>query len=125
MRHVYLAALIGLLSANLHTTVRGAGTQDSVSLLHGCQAAVNVMDGGTLEEDLQYQEASWCVGYLAGIQNLNAINEQPHFCDPDTGTSSEQTIRIVAKYLQDHPEELHEPAVSSVLRALRAAFPCD
>lgn len=39
------------------------------------------------------------------------------------GVTVEQEIRIVVKYLQDHPAKLAEPDVALILEALVEAFP--
>ena len=71
-----------------------------------------------------------CSGYLAGIVDANAIvsgmrgKPAALFCLPDTGLENEQVIRIVVKYLNDHPEHLHEQARMGAIIALRLAFPC-
>ena len=45
------------------------------------------------------------------------------FCPPD-GTTNGQAVRIVVKYLRDHPEELHKHDSVLAFTALKAAFPC-
>jgi hypothetical protein len=44
-------------------------------------------------------------------------------CIPDNSTY-DQHLRVVIKYLRDHPERLHEPRLRVTLSALFAAFPC-
>jgi hypothetical protein len=39
------------------------------------------------------------------------------------GVTNGQTYRVVGKYLEDHPESLHEPAIDLAARALVKAFP--
>jgi hypothetical protein len=45
------------------------------------------------------------------------------FCKPNNVTNS-QYIKIVAKYLNSYPEELHKPVAVLVADALIQAFPC-
>ena len=40
------------------------------------------------------------------------------------GATHEQEARVVYKYLDNHPEKLHEPAGKLVSLALSEAFPC-
>jgi hypothetical protein len=40
------------------------------------------------------------------------------------GVSNDQVVRIVVKWLQDHPQELHKGAESLVVCALHDSFPC-
>ena len=70
-----------------------------------------------------------CASYLSGFLDAYTITtygqKSNHLiCLPDRGISNDQTIRIVVKFLEDHPEDLHESARSMVFVALQAAFPC-
>jgi hypothetical protein len=42
---------------------------------------------------------------------------------PDSVTST-QLAKVIVKYGNDHPQELHLPGVIVVTNALLAAFPC-
>ena len=83
-------------------------------------------------EDLY--NSSHCFGYIEGITDTNLMyevyletkqneNVKPLFCVPDNGSIS-QVTKVVIKYLEDHPEKLHEHEISIVTTALRQAFPC-
>ena len=74
-----------------------------------------------------------CVAYLAGfvhgtlsIQTAdNTMRGVPNvICYPPVGISTEQTRRIVVKWLEDHPERLHNEAALEVFFAILNAFPC-
>ena len=56
------------------------------------------------------------MGYVSGICDATS------FSFP-SGTKNEQVFDLVGKYLDEHLERWHEPAVILVLDALRAAFP--
>lgn len=47
----------------------------------------------------------------------------PMACIPE-GATYEQTVRVVLKYLRDHPEKLHERRSTLMLEAIASAFPC-
>jgi len=71
-----------------------------------------------------------CIGYVTGI--LDGIQlvfgvrpESKFFCPPTSGMSVDQQIRIVTKWLEDNPKELHKGARMSVLIAYAKAFPCN
>ena len=49
--------------------------------------------------------------------------EQSSVCIPSTASTG-QHIRVVVKYLNEHPAELHLPEFTLVERALREAYPC-
>lgn len=71
-----------------------------------------------------------CAGYVDGFIDSYRVStlyyRQPDaFCLPAGGISIDQAIRVVVRYLEEHPKELHESARSSVFLSLRTAFPCD
>ena len=70
-----------------------------------------------------------CDGYVDGFIDSYRVSTtyygQPDaFCLPATGISIDQAIRVIVRYLEEHPNELHQSARSSVFLALRTAFPC-
>jgi Rap1a immunity proteins len=77
--------------------------------------------------------SSYLGGYADGLMvGTTLVKEYSHdpslrarFClDMPESWSQEQLVRVVTKWLQDHPEELHEDQHLLVGLALRDAFPC-
>jgi Rap1a immunity proteins len=68
-----------------------------------------------------------CVGYITGFVegwDLNGFaSDGLRLCFPN-GVTNEQLVKIVYKYLNDHPEELHLDAGNLVLHILNDTFPC-
>jgi len=88
-------------------------------LLGSCQISVKSTD------DRNYKESpfeAWRDGFCVGIVN-GVSSASPHVC-PDEEVTTGQEKRVVLKYLQDHPEELHLDNAVLVERALSRAFPC-
>jgi len=56
----------------------------------------------------------------AGAQPLASVKI---VCLPSDGISGEQARRIVVKYMEDHPEQLHMREMAIVVAALATAFP--
>ncbi|MCI4440424.1 Rap1a/Tai family immunity protein [Tibeticola sp.] len=78
-------------------------------------------------EKLMY--ASFCTGYLQGLQQMHHIvvgvrNVQPLYCEPTQSGNYDQLERVVVKWLKNNPEHLHRDARVLVTRALMEAFPC-
>jgi len=76
-------------------------------------------------EDKSYHEntfEAWRDGYCTGIVQ-GVSNASPHVC-PDAEVTVAQEKRVLLKYLQDHPEELHLENAVLIERALSKAFPC-
>lgn len=75
-------------------------------VLHGAEATVFMVG---MEEGLTYEESYYRYSKI---------------CFPP-GTSGEQTMDIVIKYLSDKPEDRHILASALILKAVRAVFPCE
>jgi hypothetical protein len=88
-------------------------------LLEACQITVRVTDNpGTT---LGIYDA-WRDGYCRGI--VEGVGEKsPATCQPNDVTFG-QEVRVVVKYLQDHPEKLNLRSSTLVELALSSAFPC-
>jgi len=90
-------------------------------LLRTCTAAIKFFN------DDESQKADFyvgvCLGYIQGISQLNRLNSLNEFC-PHGKVTLHQEMRVVHKYLQSHPERLHEGKIVLVLDALKEAFPC-
>jgi hypothetical protein len=80
----------------------------------------------TKEEQVEFLH---CHAFIDGVTATLYIwkaamqKDKAPVCIPQ-GVTSEQTDRIVVKYLKDHPEELHQPFGILVFNSLSAAFPC-
>ena len=78
------------------------------------------------------QEAGkdFCMLYMLGFDdgynaaNFVAGNKNMVYCIP-SGVTSDQLVDIFIKYLNDHPESLHEKAQFLALSSLLKAFPCE
>ncbi|MGB9202746.1 MAG: Rap1a/Tai family immunity protein [Terriglobales bacterium] len=71
--------------------------------------------------------AGLCVGFLDAFRQLSRMLPSPSNtrleCLPE-GVGQEQFIRVILKYLDEHPEKLHLPAAQIVYDAANEAFPC-
>ena len=75
---------------------------------------------GSCEAEPRAQQ-NWCLGYIFGI--LQSLQEVGLVCGVEEVTM-EQQRRVVVKYLNDHPEDLHQHPLSQVQKAFIGAFPC-
>ena len=67
-------------------------------------------------------DAQAAMGYVRGVSDALAIGLPS--CQP-LNASPGQKMAIVRKFLQEHPENWSEPAVTIVLTALKSAFGCN
>lgn len=101
--------------------------------LRQCTYAIRFADG---ERDLTAGESeygTYCMGYLRGFYEgysakaaaNRVLGDAQHreVCFPDS-LPTDQAVRIVVKYLREHPERLQQAANLLVLQAFYAAFPC-
>ena len=113
------------------------GKHDGNQLLEDCGALIRHADSGFKVSDDSYG-AHWCLGYIQGfVGGLDVMamaesktyedyqkRKTSYVCFPE-GSSYGQDVRVVVKWLNDHPETLHEDANTLTFTALRNAFPCD
>lgn len=96
--------------------------QDETSgnfLLASCQLTVKSVDDTAFAENhFEAYRDGYCRGLIEGVSDASS-----KVC-PAHNVSYGQEFRIVLKYLQDHPEELHLKNSLLVDKALASAFPC-
>lgn len=103
-------------------------------VLKSCQAAVRFADNDGAPAG-EHFDSGWCIGWVAGALQLTklhnewttVIKEKPallQFCVPDSGIPAMQAVRVVVKYLKEHPDQLHEDGMGLTIAALKDTFPC-
>jgi Rap1a immunity proteins len=103
--------------SNAETLVRQCKAVENVDLDRKQVPLKDAMDVGT------------CLGFISGVVDLNTMDldilKKPihAWCVPD-GVTATQLAKVVVKYGNDHPGELHFPGVIVVVSALVGAFPC-
>ncbi len=125
------AAPVAVLLMLFFTGSAFAQTQnrDGNSLLESCNAALKLIDDSSAQVD---RGAWYCVGYVQGIrESLDAqrlLSSSTRTPDPSginipEQVENRQVIRVVVRWLQNHPESLHEQKIVIMIWALREAFP--
>jgi hypothetical protein len=127
----YFVLIVTLLFVSVLPTF---GETTGNDVLDKCQVALRLYDnsGGPVREHF---DGGWCFGWVAGASELTKlhnewtsfIKEKPtllQFCLPDPGVPLAQEVRVVVKYLKEHPEQLHEDGMGLTVAALKASFPC-
>lgn len=108
-----------------HFEISYAETFDGNLLLQSCNYFLEVMNNGGRSTNIyntadQMSGFGACSGYVAGISDMASGY---FFCPPSNANYS-QYARIVAKYLNNHPEKLNLIPLALVINALSEAFPC-
>ncbi len=110
-----------------YAPVSKASRYNGNELLNQCKKAEYGMETSTYNAN--EPEGIRCIGFVNGIYSTMQVAAiDPKFlnaCFPESGLSTQQAIRIVTKYLNDHPEKLHEPDCILSIMALKDAFPCE
>jgi hypothetical protein len=79
--------------------------------------------------DSQVFNAGTCLGWVEGFLDMHfmyraALNDEMlGFCYPTNGTIG-QAAKIIVKYFEDHPSELHQPSRILAYAAFKEQFPC-
>jgi len=111
MKNIFICAML---------VFSGYAFADGNSLLKNCKA----LDS---QDTRNLMGIGLCAGYLQGVSDLNGFYEvsklPTFFCMPDK-VSYGQKAKVVIKYLEDHPEKLHEIDGGLVLSSFVDAFPC-
>ena len=113
-----LLLLLMLLAANTHADTGNDVLRDCSKLF-----AKNAQD---FESILRRTD---CGGYVRGMMDMARLMHDmaglSAFCIPKVeGLETGQVIRVFIKWLEEHPESLHESARSLFVEALVDTYPC-
>src|SRR5262245_48136623 len=100
---------------------------DGNALLRDCTAAEQFLNDANAKLS---DGTTACLSYVAGFMDALAATvvlgrQKPlTMCIPGTANRG-QVVRIVVKYLREHPEKLHLVAGGLTYVAISEAFPCE
>lgn len=83
------------------------------------------ISGGMLVQECQSDRGAvndFCTGYILGI--ADALQLARVTCRPSSDAATIQTVAIVRRYIDEHPERWGEHSSLIVRESLMAAFPC-
>lgn len=114
-----LVALVGMLAST-------TAVADGNLLLQQCLGTIKAIDG--VDTTATFANGV-CLGRIDSVRSTMAYykDELPNYlkmCLPETGISNGQAVRIVVKYLKDHPAELHNEETLLTILAFTTAYPC-
>ena len=106
---------------------------DGNKLLKKCKAEEYILNEGQYNEIEDVLTSDFCLGIVQGVKNTMqalcsaeaGIGHKYRVCFPEGGITNGQAVRIVVKYLEEHPEDLHEHEVVLLMRAYYDAYPCE
>lgn len=86
-----------------------------------CQWIANEKLGRTLDEAARSGD---CSGMIATLMAVGShLQPNMRICAPSNATPL-QGVKVFRKFMQDHPERLHQASIVLAIDALRAAWPC-
>ena len=123
----FLCAAVALCLLGLAPSASAAIT--GAELLQRCSASEKSLDSGEKLSANEALDAMWCMGYLSGLLDGFSINDYSVagarvMCPPEDGLTRTQALRIVTKWLREHPEAQQKNGRRDALLALSTAYPC-
>ena len=114
-----------------------ANAFSGADLLSQCRNFVEIIEGG--QTDLKHTfQAGLCGGYVLGVQEgfiasselSDVVSEEmgiksveTHYWNVPADVEAEKVVEIVVRYLELNPDMHKQPAVLSVINALRQTYP--
>lgn len=99
---------------------------DGKHLLSACTGVLGRIDGDI--DKTPDVEAGFCMGVVTTIIQINATEKangrEPFFCTRRDDVQEEDAVRIIVRYLREHPQDLVSSDAQAATRALSHAFPC-
>lgn len=111
------ALLCGMVSAHAQTT------QDQSSanfMLPHCKAAMTAM----ANKQVWSAFGGICLGQIRAVVDVAGSLQAPYRFCPPAGSTNAQSVAVVVKFLDGHPEVWQDNFAGLVLVALRQAWPC-
>jgi hypothetical protein len=111
------------LGAALALTVTAAGAADDQSanfIMPGCRAAM--ANNPPSQAGLAFQ-AGLCMGLVIGARFM--LYRRTDFCaDVPNSVTNGQLLRVVVRYIETRPQDMHQPFMGLAVVALMDAWPC-
>jgi hypothetical protein len=121
-----LKAMLVLLGGLALAPSANAQGPSALKYKSGCEDAANPGRNKN-PTPVEINNAGYCTGLVTGLMTkANSPSGVPvgsAICEP-SGVTVRQAILVVIKYMNDNPQQLHEPLYKVALLALANAWPC-
>jgi len=125
------------IACNFISTSSFSSPVQAMDLFKICKEALNTINRGPDSKDFSgLWEFGWCTGYILGLDGMQArmvvklAGRNPtktennfFYCLPDN-TKTEELMRVIVKYAEDHPNLLHLEADAFAVKALGHFYTC-
>jgi len=109
-----------------------SASADGKKLLEYCRAADYYLNEGEFNKEGDHIKAGFCMGIVEGVGSTmdilskdEALSNVYRVCFPEDGITGHQAVRVVVKYLLNHPQDMHHSEVMLVMVAFLDAYPCE
>lgn len=121
--------VVGLAATLIAGNANSENYNDGNFLLEKCTATLRVIDGRKISSSDDQLGMGQCIGLVEGVRNTliyvnNEFSPDVKICWPEKGISNGQAIRILVKYLNDHPANLNMEQTFLTIVAFKDAYPC-
>lgn len=114
------------MACSMLPTQATATSEDTNQLVDGCRLLISITSGVS-DSGLSTNAALWmgkCSGMLEVAVDLGPrLTERLRYCPPGAATY-QQAAKVYVKFVDAHPERLHELPLILALDSLKAAWPC-
>ena len=122
MRNIIFVSVVVLLAWPMGSYLPSVRAEANVTtgnwLLGACELTLKTTDHDSHANVSDAYRDGYCRGLTRGIGAAS-----PFVCLPGE-VAGEEEVRVVTKYLEDHPKELYLSGARLTERALSEAFPC-
>jgi hypothetical protein len=113
--------IIGGALALTVTAANAADDQSANFVMPGCRAAIaNALPS---QAGLAFH-AGLCMGLVIGIRAATYKRTDNLCADVPNGVTNEQLVRVVVRYIEMRPQDMHQPFIGLAMLAMVAAWPC-
>jgi|APLak6261703504_1056268.scaffolds.fasta_scaffold02358_1 hypothetical protein len=119
----------GVLIILLWSALPASAAMTGQELLNRCTASEKSVDGTEKLTGEEMLDAMWCMGYMSGLLDGFSVGDYKVgaakvMCAPEEGLTRTQAMKIVNKWLREHPDALPKSGRRGALLALASAYPC-
>jgi hypothetical protein len=93
-----------------------------------CEPIFVASSSGAVRDHSDYYDSAFCLAYVIGVNDgahlfLDIAPPAAKYCMP-SGVTRGQEVRVLIKYIKDHPEKAHLSTDFLEVLAFHDAFPC-
>ena len=104
-----------------------AAMADGNLLLAQCQASLQILE--TTPKSPPDFNAGSCFGTVGAVMDTMTalyydLPKEAKACFPESGIQYGQAVRIVTRYMSEHPASLHQSGAMLSIEAFKATYPC-